>query len=135
MSGERLPAAVAVDEDVGKADSGYDLAGSVDQSGQSARKSGVTLDVRPHFGKMIHARLAMRNVIQHLAASMQRAVDIGIFEFLGHHAGDGASVLVAKSRGPALFELNEHGLGLRLIFGAIGSKRGRREDKQNREQG
>ena len=84
---------------------------------------------------MVHARLAIRNVLQRLAPGMQRAIDVGVLEFAGHHAGDGVGVLAAEGRGPVLFEFDEHGLGLRLISRAIGGKSGRREGQQNSEQG
>jgi len=132
---ERLPAAVAVSEDVGETDAGYDLAGSIHQSGEPARKSRVPLNVRAHFREVVGPRLAMGDVLQHLAARMQRAIDIRIFEFVSHHAGNSISVLAAKSRSPVLFEFDERGLGLRPIFGAINSKRGERERRQNRKQG
>ncbi len=91
--------------------------------------------MRAHFRKVVRARLAMRDMLQRLAASMQRAIDIGIFEFVSHHAADGGSVLAAEGRSPVLFEFDERGLRLRLIFGAIGGKRGRREGQQNSKQG
>ena len=135
MSGQRLPAPIAVGEYVGEADARHDLAGSVHQRGESARKSGIPLDVRAHFREVIRAGFPVRDVRQHLTPSMQRAIDVGVFELVGHHAGDGVSVLAAEGRGPVLFEFDERGLGLRLIFGAIGGKRGRREGQQNSKQG
>jgi len=94
-----------------------------------------TFDVRAHFREVVRARPTVRDVLQRLAAGMQRAVDVGVFEFVGHHAGDGVSVFAGEGRSPVLFEFDERGLGLRLIFRAIGGKRGRREGQQNRERG
>ena len=98
-------------------------------------KSEVPLDVRAHFREVVGAGLALRDVLQHLAAGMQRAIDVGVFEFAGHHAGDGVSVLAAEGRGPVLFEFDERGLGLRLILRAIGAGCKQRERQQNSRQG
>ena len=122
MTGERLPASIAVRENVGEADAGQHLASRVDQCGQSPRKTTVALDVCAHFREMVDSRLPVRDVLEHLIASVQRAVDINFFEFVGHHASDSASVLAGKRSSPILFEFDERALGLRLISWTVRAK-------------
>ena len=45
VSGECLPAAIAIGEDIGEANAGYDFASGVDDRVQPARKAHVALDV------------------------------------------------------------------------------------------
>ena len=122
LSGERLPAAIAVGEDVREADTGHNFPGSVEHCVESAYKCEVTLNMRVHFRKVVRARLPLRDVLQHLGTATQGAIDIGIFKFGADHASDGVSIFAVESRGPVLFKFNKRGLSLRLILRAVGGK-------------
>ena len=137
LSGERLPAAIAVSEDIREADAGHGLARRVDQGGETAGISEVALHVRAQLGKPIHARLFVWNVPQRLTASLQRAVGAGVFKLIGQHASHCVSVLAAESCRPVLFEFDQRGRGFWLILGAIGYERGRHkcERQQNGKKG
>src|SRR6202167_4262064 len=80
MTGERLPASIAVGENVGEADAAQHLASGIDQRGQPPRKTTVALDVCAHFREPVDSRLPVRDMVEHLVASVQRAIDINFFE-------------------------------------------------------
>ena len=127
LPGQRLPAAIAIGEDVSKSDAGHDLTRRVDQRGESAGISEVAFNKCAELREVVYARLLVWNVIERLTASLQRAVRACVFKFVGQHAGDGVSILAAEGRGPVLFECRECGRGLWLILGAIGGECGERE--------
>ena len=124
MAGEGLPAAVAVGEDVGEADTGNDFAIRIDDFIQSARETGVVFDVGAHFGEPVGPGLSLRDLCQRLSAGVDRAVDVGVFKFVGEDAGDGIGVFVGESVGPVALEFNKGGLCLGLVLGAFGGKGG-----------
>jgi len=120
VAGQSLPASVAVRKDVGEADSRLNLARRVEDFVQTAYKSEAPSYVGAQLGEVIRARLALRDAREHLAAGMEGAIDIGFFELVGHHAGDGRGIAATEGNGPVLFEVEESGFGLGLIPGAVG---------------
>ena len=88
MTGESLPASVTVRKDVGEADPGHDFARRIEDLVQATHEPEAPFHVCPHFREVIRAGLALRDMREHLAARVEGTIDVGVFEFLGHHAGD-----------------------------------------------
>ncbi len=119
VSGESLPAAVAVGEDVGEADAGDHFAVRIENFIQAAGEARVALDVGAHVGEAVRPGLALRDLGERLGAGVDRPVDVGIFEFVSEDAGDGVSVFVGEGVGPVALEVDKGGFGFGLVPGAV----------------
>jgi len=119
LSGEGLPAAVAIGEDVGEADAGDDFAVRIENLVQAANEAGVAVDMSTHFGEAIGVGLALRDAGERLGAGVDRAVDVGVLEFFGEDAGDGTCVFVGEGVGPVVLEFDEGGFVLGLMIRAV----------------
>jgi hypothetical protein len=64
-----------------------------------------------------------------LAARVQRAVHVGVFEFAGHQAGDGVGIFAVEGIGPGVLEGDQRGFGFGLILGAIYGESGQRNEE------
>lgn len=119
MSGQGLPASVAIGEDVGEANAGHEFPGGIRNLIQTANEGEVAVYVGVYLGEVIRPGSPLGDVRQHLAAGVQGAVHVGVFEFVGDHAGDSIGIFAAEGVGPGMFQLDERRLGLRLILRAI----------------
>jgi hypothetical protein len=119
LSGKRLPAAVAILKDVGEADAGDNLAFLIKNLIQPTYEGRVTVDMSMHFSEAIAPGLALWDSGKRLSARVERAVDIGVFEFIGQNARNSIRILVGERFGPVVFQFEERGVSFGLIFGAI----------------
>jgi len=134
VASEGLPASVAVGKDVGEADAGDDLAVGVENFIQSAGKTHIAFDVGAELGEAVGASgLAVGDFGEGLGAGMQRAVDIGVFKFVGENAGDGSGVFAVEGVGPGEFEVTERDFRPRLISRTVcSSGRNTRQRQQHK---
>ena len=59
--------------------------------------------MRTEFGQMVRSRLTLRNMLEHLGASVQRAIHVGLLKFIGQHAGDRGGIVLGKCDCSRLF--------------------------------
>ncbi len=126
MGEDGLPAPIAVGEDIGKADARHQVAGRIDDLVQAARVSEIPVHMGTHFREVIRTGSALRDVRQHLAASVKRTIDVRFFEFIGDHARDRFAIMAVERRRPVLLEFHECSFGSRLILRTLRGKGSRR---------
>jgi hypothetical protein len=123
LAGDGEPAAVAVSEDIGEADFGFDGAVRQDHGVEAADVADVSVDVGMQIAQLVGTGLALRKMIEHDAAAVDGAVRAVVFEVVGEDAGERGGIVGFEAFGPGVFDVNE-GVGSFGVFGAIGGEEG-----------
>jgi hydrogenase/urease accessory protein HupE len=103
LSGDCLPAAIAIHEKIREENAGNNFAAGVNHPVQAANKAGVTVDVGVHVLEAIRSVARLGRPGKRFCAIVQSAIYVGILELIGEKAADGLYVIMIERLGPFFF--------------------------------
>jgi len=129
MCQDRLPAPIAIYEDVGESHTRSDCPAPIHHLIQPTHVAKIPFQVSAHVDQVIRSRFPLRDMLQHLRASVQLTVHVGFLKFIRQHASNRGGVVPAQRSRPCLFEFHERRFSFGLIFIAL--RRARQRHQKN----
>jgi hypothetical protein len=121
LSGDCLPAAVAIHEKIGEENAGNNFASGIHHPVQAAYKAGVTIDVGVHVLEAIRSVARLGCPGERFCAIVHSAIYVGILELIREKAADRLYVIVIERLGPFFFLLKQRLFISRLCPGTRSS--------------